>query len=192
MFSALFHSTLWWIGQKSDEIIENITLILLYRLFDSSTGMILLHVVLVAFGILWMTTLLICELHMISIIIACIFQFRYRSMSMNDNRLDVRRTIRLDVRHHVFRAAMFSVGGFVLWLIDRLMCEQVGQWPQLHAWWHVAVACSLHEVFVSGVALWAINQEANGDPVMVKMRLQVHSRRCGFATINASIENRSD
>ncbi len=84
--SAWFHATLYWIGQKSDEFFENSILVVMWHSNGgfgerpAGVGVIVLHLLVLAVGLLYVTSILVCEIHLISIIIACINQFRNQSV----------------------------------------------------------------------------------------------------------------
>lgn len=84
MFSALFHATLWWIGQKLDEVFENSILgsitqknlsrscsrsaVVMFRIQEVNVLRTVLHFGVASLGVLFITSFLFCEMHMISMV----------------------------------------------------------------------------------------------------------------------------
>ncbi len=55
-----------------------------------------------------------------------------------------------------------SLIGFSCWLIDRLACHHISQVWQLHAWWHILMACACHQAVICVVAVQLYQQEERG------------------------------
>eukprot|EP00123_Amoebidium_parasiticum_P022128 comp8058_c0_seq1/m.3554 comp8058_c0_seq1/g.3554 ORF comp8058_c0_seq1/g.3554 comp8058_c0_seq1/m.3554 type:complete len:242 (-) comp8058_c0_seq1:3-728(-) len=149
--SAFFHATLWWSGQKADEIFENISLLtMLYMGKEGSFAGMLTHWVAVAAGILLFEAVF-CELHLFATVLATLKKYRLESAG----------------RPHVLalttRAAVLGGLAFALWIVDFAACRAVRGLPfnpQLHAWWHVLGACGLNDGIIAIFLLSFSEEEA--------------------------------
>ena len=153
--SAFFHATLWLLGQRLDEIFENAALIAMYHSvangnIQSSDTIIVLHFLMSAAGIVFITAFLFCEVHLIGMAI----------LSGRQIYLQTKENEELEFHFRVRRAILLTAIGGVCWLADRLCCDQLQAinipifgHPQLHASWHVFTGIALWEMFCITAAL---------------------------------------
>ena len=138
IFSALFHGTLWWWGQKLDEVAETATLVaLLHMPHSDALRRTVLHATLAAAGII-IVPVAFCEVHLVATIL-CLLRILHREIG------------RLKSANMLWwrgqRAALSGLVGFGCWLVDKAACSSlptVNQTLQLHAWWHVMTAMALY------------------------------------------------
>ena len=138
VFSALFHGTLWWWGQKLDEVAETATLIsLLHMSHADALRRTALHGGVAAAGII-LIPVAFCEVHLVGTIL-CLLRILHMQTSQ------LKSPAMLWQRGQ--RAALSGLGGFGCWLVDKAGCEllpSTNQTLQLHAWWHVLTAVALY------------------------------------------------
>eukprot|EP00931_Biecheleriopsis_adriatica_P109573 TRINITY_DN83831_c0_g1_i1.p1 TRINITY_DN83831_c0_g1~~TRINITY_DN83831_c0_g1_i1.p1 ORF type:complete len:278 (+),score=45.95 TRINITY_DN83831_c0_g1_i1:31-864(+) len=142
LFSAVFHGTLWWWGQKSDEVLESITLLLLLHMptnrdVASQRKLMVLHAA-IATAIPIFVPEVLTELH-VAALVAGILHVYYSLAAARKN----------SVGAVVLRAAIYGLLGFACWLVDKVACQSLGraaQVLQLHAWWHLFTALAIYHV----------------------------------------------
>ncbi|KAF0713160.1 Aste57867_4490 [Aphanomyces stellatus] len=135
IFSGLFHASLQAHYQRIYEVFENGILVLFCHDRTTST---LVHIGVMATGVLVVDSFRFAELHLVFMIAFTIYRF-----------LQIARDAPAATAA-VHRAAMVTVGGFFCWLLDRVGCHVVSPMnPQLHAWWHLATAVALHYGFTA-------------------------------------------
>ena len=181
-FSALFHATLWMLGQKLDEIFENATLISMYHAIatgntDTSDTFVAAHILCCVLGILFVAGFLFCEVHLI-----CMAIFSGRALCsqahLEDQNIEPK-NLMYSLSLRAKRAVSVTAIGGVCWLLDRVACTYLQRikipifgMPQLHAWWHVFTGVALYECFVLTAALH-----------LVRQRKSIQSGRQGKATL---------
>jgi dihydroceramidase len=164
--SGAFHATLMLEWQRADEIFENGILIALLhrpRIYSASgrrtstfwpvLGPAVVHFALAAVGIMTITAFLFCELHLITAVVLAFVKLR------RDVAEDLDPITQIVAKGEMRRAFWWVVAGALCWLVDRTCCSLLRALPvnpQLHAWWHLCTAMSLHvamgliEMFPSG------------------------------------------
>jgi dihydroceramidase len=154
IFSGVFHATLLLEWQKADEIFENgILIFLLYESFHLSFKYAMLHFIIVAYGILFITSFLFCELHLITIVIFTIVRFTKLSTSNPT------------LAAYVRQCSILTLLGAISWLVDRTACEytRINDISlQLHSFWHVFTALALDKAFL---AVEELIDSTNGDKI---------------------------
>lgn len=135
--SAIFHATLWWWGQKADEVWECITLVMLLHMpaGSSSSVLVALHVLFAA-AIPVLLPEVATELH-VALLVAGLLRVYYRLAEQHPKHL----------QRLIGRAASFGLLGFACWLVDKLACSSLGttaQLVQLHSWWHLFTAAAIY------------------------------------------------
>lgn len=127
-------------------------LILLYHSDRESQSIAFLHSVLLTLGIFFVTFILVCEIHLISIVLITLLKSRRQTREVDEQTLG-----KAGLRRSVSVAALAGVLGAVCWVIDRLGCRHVrslGFNPQLHMWWHIFCAVALQHALVLSIALY--------------------------------------
>jgi len=151
VFSAVFHATLWWWGQKTDEICENLALLaLIYMPHHRAPLLLAAHGAVMSAGILLIPQVF-AELH-VAASVACLLRVGYGRAVANRS---LHEPIRL--------GAMFGLAGFVCWLVDKITCSSLpltSQLLQLHSWWHLFTALGLYQA--AGAGLLATSAEQQG------------------------------
>lgn len=112
--SAYFHATLTLHGQRADEIFENLILVFLFRLDDNHGLRLWVHAFAASFGILFVSAVLFCELHLI--VMALLNTFRLYKLQLPMSGVDSKKKF---FSRNVVLAALLAIFGFVCWLIDR-------------------------------------------------------------------------
>lgn len=138
--SAIFHATLWWWGQKTDEMSECVTLVLLLYMPKSPNlpwpaHFLPWHVALAILGPAAIPQIF-TEMHVVVLVCGLLHVYHGVLLEMPN------------LKPNVLRGAGFGVMGFACWLVDKTACSA---WPritafQLHAWWHLFTALALYEV----------------------------------------------
>ena len=135
VFSGIFHATLQFQYQRLDEIFENG--ILIFMLHSKRPPIIgVLHFILASIGIVFITSYLFCEIHLITMIILTIVHY---SKSCKGNR---------EASTYISKSALYAVIGAICWLVDRVMCGFINSLlpfnPQLHSFWHIFTAIAIY------------------------------------------------
>uniref|UniRef100_A0A6S8DIS1 Alkaline ceramidase n=1 Tax=Aplanochytrium stocchinoi TaxID=215587 RepID=A0A6S8DIS1_9STRA len=160
--SGFFHASLLWTGQKLDESFENVLLVILYHSDSMDQRIASLHSIIVTLGIFLITAFLFCEIHLIVIAILTLTKVRREAALAQ---LQVGEKLRLGLSRSIKIAGVSIVIGAICWLFDRLFCGVIRASPfnpQLHSWWHIFCAISLHQALVLAIAMYQFREKLEG------------------------------
>lgn len=153
--SAVFHGTLWWWGQKLDEMSECATLIALVHMRrERSMLWTLAHTAIACLGTVFVEQVF-TELNVVFLVwclLCTMVQISRKHQSL---------------QRHVMRAAVLALVGFAFWLVDKVGCSShpfALQWFQLHAWWHLFTAGALFQCAVVGLCTFRLDRGCTLSP----------------------------
>ncbi|ETO33593.1 hypothetical protein RFI_03509 [Reticulomyxa filosa] len=187
IWSAYFHASLKWHGQKLDEISETITLLCFLHSFQQpNIYLLILHMVTSVIGILFIEKWF-CEIHLIAVVLLCLFQFYYLLQS---NRYSFAKHFpNIGVGWNVFsKIATFALIAAITWLCDRVFCYNFFHKvfnPQLHAYgWHAFACLSLNETIIGIAVMHLIERNKN-------LQLRICTFFFGSISYDVEISNQS-
>ena len=146
--SASFHATLKLHHQRLDEVFETFSLVsLLHSAVEPALPALAwpAHTALAFLGVTRVHSFLFTEVHLVlCAVLLGMALVRLAGRAQARGGSSAKGVAQLQGRLLV--AASSAAIGALCWLLDRLLCPQL-QGAQLHAWWHVLTAVTLHESY---------------------------------------------
>ena len=209
--SAMFHATLLLRWQRLDETFENMILVFMLRGSEASLWPALLHAAAATAGIIFFSFFLFCELHLVGMAIANIFQLRrlclpMRAVTLTQQRLHIFVHPSPTTSDHfpqgntpqsfslfsacLKRASLTVIAAAACWLLDRVAClhlQALPVNPQLHAAWHVLCAAALGDAFACAATAHVCLHGKKPQDSAQQSRSQALLRRWGWFFYTADV-----